>query len=235
MEKMKLQPKKRWWGKWQREGISKADSGNLFIYNVSNEGFNFNLFVQKGAHLGEIEKGFAKFVSEDEAIYSEKYDNEPPCILHFLKRNDVVQIKEDNCAFFHGMRAYFGGDYKLQKDIFWIFDNIIDDIVLSKIYRLLTDKYWEKFLICFDDISEEDDIDGFNAKIIKGGVVGLYTIYEAILMIGENKEIWGAFLYPDTDSVYYFTSEDSCKDKLPKTIDKWREKFKDRRIIYLKT
>lgn len=57
-------------------------------------------------------------------------------------------------------------------------------------YRLLTDKYWEEFLKCFDDISEEDDIDGFNAKVIKGGLAGFYTIYEAIIIIGNMGSIF---------------------------------------------
>lgn len=47
MEKMKLQPKKRWWGKWKRESISMADNEDLFIYSVNNEGF----YLYKKEHI----------------------------------------------------------------------------------------------------------------------------------------------------------------------------------------
>ena len=50
-------------------------------------------------------------------------------------------------------------------------------------------------------------------------------------MVDDNKEIWGA--YSDTEKVYYFTTEQRYKNKIPKTIENWASRFKTTDIIYL--
>lgn len=206
------------------ESLLKCLSGTLFIEKVHDDRFHFKLNVVNGSHIGKV-IGKAEFMSDNEAIY--KKDN---CTLTFLKFNDMIQINEkipSECP--HGLRAYFGGNYHIQKDIFWVLDDVIDDIMLSKIWEILGEEYWDSFIKCFGGISEDENLDSFNAKVISGGVPGLYTFYEAILMV-SSKEIWGAFL--DCDNIYYFTSEKEWEEKLPKTIKKWKEYF-NKDIIFL--
>jgi hypothetical protein len=50
-------------------------------------------------------------------------------------------------------------------------------------------------------------------------------------MVDDNKEIWGAF--SDVDKIYYFTTEQRHKNKIPKTIENWATRFKTADIIYL--
>ena len=232
LEKSGFNTKKRWWGEWERESVADSFNGNLFIYDVDKEGFYFELIVQHGAHTGWLENEYAKFTSHNEALFiGENNHDEEPCHLTFFKINETIQVVEHNCLHYHGMRAYFDGDYHLKKDIFCYYDNLIDDEILSKIYSLLGKKYWESFKKCFNDTFEINNIDEFNSTIIGGGMAGFYTIYEAIIMVGKDKEIWGAFL--DVNEVYYFTSEKKYKNKVPKTINKWREKFKEKEVIFI--
>ena len=144
-----------------------------------------------------------------------------------------MQITEDNCATHHGMRAYFDGTYRLKKDIFSYYPELVNDRTLSNIYILIGKKYWEKFQRCFSDTHEVDNIDKFNASVISGGVAGLYTIQESILMIDEDKRVWGAFINDEDDKVYYFSSVFKWKKKLPLTIDDWRENFKDKEVVFI--
>ena len=232
LEKSAFSTKKRWWGKWERETVSDSFNGDLFIYDIDKNGFYFELIVQHGAHTGWLENEYAKFTSHNEALFvgEENYDEEP-CHLTFLRINETIQVVENNCLYYHGMRAHLDGDYHLQKDIFCYHDTLMTDEILSKIYSFLGEKYWRSFKKCFNDTHTIEDIDGFNSNIITGGMAGFYTIYESIIMIGKNKEIWGAFL--DVNEVYYFTSEIEYKNKLPKTINEWRENFKEKEVIFL--
>lgn len=231
IDKCGFNTKKRWWGKWERKSLADSFYGDLFINNVNQEGFYFDLIVQHGAHTGFLENEYAKFVSHNEAIFEGTDDRENICRISFLKINNLIQVSESNCLSYHGMRAYFDGDYHLQEDVFCYYDDIMSDEVLSKIYSLLNSKYWKSFKKCFNDTHENEDIDGFGCKVISGGMAGFYSIYEAIIMVGKKNEIWGAFL--DADKVFYFTSEQKYKQKLPQTINKWRENFKEKEVIYL--
>jgi len=224
--------KNRWWGEWNVETASLSYYGSLKIEKVFKEYFEFNLETSNGAHSGGI-SGKAYFVPENEAIFRIKeYDDQKECVLRFFKTNDIIQVDEvGGCFFYHGQRAYFMGDYKLKKDIFYRFD-FVNDIVLTKMYRLLKKQYWTEYLKCFGDIYYDDKIIDNDNKIIKAAVPGLYNTYEAILIVNTNSDaIWGAFL--NVDKVYYFTSEKINRKELPDVIDEWRNNFKDKEIIYL--
>lgn len=230
LEKNNFSTTQRWWGKWKRESHSLSHNGDLFISDVTDKGFKFSLTTQNGAHLGEIENGYASFTTNDEAIYkNEDYEGEP-CKINFSKINNTMQIKETDCSFMHGMRAYFDGTYNLEKDIFQYYNEFITDKILSMIYEILGEKYWMEFLKCFNDTHEGNDIDGLNARVLKGGSAGFYTIYESII-ISNNNDIWGAFL--NVDKVYYFTTNLNYKKKLPTTIIEWMDNFKEMEVIYL--
>jgi len=234
LEKSGFSIKKRWWGNWEAGKYRNWFEQNLYITRVDSQGFDFELICIHGVHIGEID-GYAKFISSDEAIceINDGYD-EKPCKLFFYRINESMQVTEDNCNAYHGMRAYFFNDsYELNKDIFIYYDEIVDDIVLSNIYKLIGKKYWNKFQRCFSDTHTFDGLDELNVEIITGGVAGLYTIQESILMIDKNKDFWGAFINDEDDKVYYFTSKEVYKDHLPKTIEQWRENFKEKEIVYL--
>lgn len=233
LEKSGFSIKKRWWGNWEAGKDRNWFEQDLFITKVDREGFNFELICIHGSYMGEI-NGYAKFISSSEAIFESdnEYDEEV-CKLLFFRINETIQVTEENCNYYHGIRAYFNGDYELNKDIFVHYDEMLDDIILSNIYELVGRKYWNKFQQCFGDTHECDDLDNLDVEIITGGVAGLYTIQQSILMIDKNKKVWGAFINDEDDKVYYFTSKEKYKNKLPKTIDNWRENFKEKELIYI--
>ncbi|MFY9077771.1 toll/interleukin-1 receptor domain-containing protein [Aliarcobacter butzleri] len=242
IKKIGFEANKRWWGKWERDNTILSNNGDLFIREVKNEGFYFDLLVQNGAHIGNIENEFAKFISYNEALfeYAHEFNNEVSRI-HFLKVKDQIQLTPENCNYFCGMRAYFDGTYKFKKDFFTYHEDIIDDIILSKIYMLINDdkklfiehidSKWKDFLKCFSSSFSCDNLDDFQAEIIESSLPGFYSEYAAILMIGKNKEIWGAYF--DVPEMYYFTTEKEYKKNFPKTINEWMKRFKNYNMNYL--
>lgn len=238
INKIGLISNQRWWGSWERDSIVLSNTGSLFIKDVKQNGFIFDLMVQNGAYLGILEDEYAKFTSKNEAVFEEDENK-----IKFMKTKEGIQIDPINCQNLCGMGAYFDGIYEFQKDIFTFYDDIIDDFVLSKIYALITkdkkhdlENYnpkskWDDFLKCFGYDTHIDSLDNFKATIIETYAPGFYSDYAAILMINDNKEIWGAF--SDVDKIYYFTTEQRYKNKIPKTIENWAIRFKTSNIIYL--
>jgi len=233
LKKSGLGSNRRWWGNWETGKDRNLFEQDLFITKVDEKGFDFELICIHGAHIGEIH-GYANFTTLNEAQFEiSDYDDEESCRLNFYKINETMQITEDSCSAYHGMRAYFDGTYRLNKDTFTYYDEVVDDKVLSSIYELIGKKYWEKFQQCFGDTHELDDLDGFNVNIIAGGVAGLYTIQESVLMIAKDRNVWGAFINDEDSKVYYFASLSEWKKKLPKTIEEWRDNFKDKEVVFI--
>ncbi|WP_287603268.1 hypothetical protein [Thiothrix sp.] len=187
---------------------------------------NFN-----GAHIGEVE-GKAIFKSKNEATFtSEKHEDwfNNECVINFIRTNDIMQITENSCSYYHGMSSHFDGYYSLKKDAFYDL-NIFDDLLLSNVYALLqTEENWRIFSEDFNNIYINDKNEAFKGRIITGGAAGLYGIYEAILMISPSNEVWGAYLYEE--KVYFFTN--SIKSIIPQEILRWGGNFRDIELIVL--
>ena len=224
---------KRWWGNWESGKESNWYKQDLFITSVYENGFDFELISINGAHIGEI-NGYAKFISPYEAKFENTDNNEKKtCNLYFHKVDETMKITEENCSEYHGLHAYFDGNYELKKDIFVKYNKIADDRVLSKIYNLIGKKYWEKFQQCFTSIRGMNDLDNLGVNITVGTVPELNFMQESIIMVDEAKNIWGSFINDEDDKVYYFTSLLEWKKKLPLTIEAWRKKFKEKELVFI--
>ena len=100
----------------------------------------------------------------------------------------------------------------------------------DSIFKKLVGSSYSQFVNSTQLTSEDDDLDGLNSTVYSSGVKGLYTIMENIIMIDSLNNIWAAVI--DDNKVYYFTNTQNHKSTLPKTIDNWRQRFKDYPIIY---
>jgi hypothetical protein len=58
----------------------------------------------------------------------------------------------------------------------------------------------------------------------------MYTIMEGIVMRGEEGQLWTAYI--DDDVVRYFTTERLYQQKLPATIEDWRSRLNQKRVIF---
>jgi hypothetical protein len=121
---------------------------------------------------------------------------------------------------------------------------------LQRLYTI-TGRYYWPLVERFQQIGERDNLDSFPATVTSGGAKGLYTHFEAIVMKGNEGQLWAAYLDsgPDLITVImkkigadlpaapptvmrYFTTEREFKKRLPKTIEAWRERFRDKEVIF---
>jgi hypothetical protein len=126
------------------------------------------------------------------------------------------------------MGATFIGVYRGGYDL--LFESgALDELDHQRLYAI-TGQYYRPLVDRFQQVGTGENADVFPAKVTTGGAKGLYTIFEAIVMRGENGQLWAA--YVDEDVVRYFTTEPEFKDHLPKTIEQWRQRFPTKEVVF---
>jgi hypothetical protein len=222
-----------WWGNWTIKSAHDARGGNLFIREVGSAGFVFDLAVWNGSHTGTI-SGFARIASPNTAYARMPVDEvDQFCELTFRRSltqhaRDIEIEESGDSHFFHGAGATFSGRYSW-KYLALFFGGVLDEIDLQRLHSIVG-QYFDPMMNCFQELSEQENLDKFVARVTIGGVRGLYTIMEGIILRGERGQLWAAYI--DGDVVRYFTTEHEYKAKLPDTIEKWRERFKDKVIVF---
>lgn len=222
-----------WWGKWASESNGLPHGGQLFIREVSSSGFLFDLSVFNGAHTGSL-TAYARLVSSNLA-YSRVPNGDERNFGEILFRQEInqdrriIHVEETaSCSSYRGMGAVFAGDFIRTQDS--LFDNgVMNELELARLYSI-SGKYYDSLRQCFQGLNNAENLDEFSADVIIGGVRGLYTIMEGIIMRGPKGELWAAYI--DNQVVRYFTTQLEWKDVLPKTIENWRQRFKEKLVSH---
>ncbi|MDR3518700.1 MAG: hypothetical protein P4M00_23120 [Azospirillaceae bacterium] len=220
--------KPRWFGYWH-SNHSPAKSSTLFIREVGSDGFCFHLLLVDGARTGKME-GYAKYVGPDSAFACiRSFEEERPCEMKFRRAGRKIWVEQgDGCGCFMGLGASFDGVYSCDQDL--LFDSgRFQELDLQRLYGIMG-KYYKKLQDSFQQMGETEDLDCLSAEVSVGGVKGLYTIIEAIVMKAESGHLWAAVI--DDDCVRYFTTHPSYKSVIPETIDHWRGNFSDKEVIF---
>ncbi len=185
-----------------------------------------------GARGGQI-SGFARFTGFDSAYATIEAGGAQSCELKF--RRDVsptrqIYVEEgEGCGRFKGLGATFAGVYSSEDDLLFR-SGALDELDLQRLYGL-TGQHYQTLIDRLQQISTGENCDTFAANVSIGGAKGLYTISEAIVMRGEDGQLWAAYI--DGNRVFYFTTEPKYKTQLPETIEKWRERFSSKEVIYV--
>lgn len=225
---------KLWIGNWERH--EWQNDALLEIKSIKGDSIEFSLMASSGGHTGELE-GMA-IVSGNSANFSSYYESDS-CIIKFeLLGDSIITIDQKKGFCFAGMGVVYDGQYKNfakknQND--QTTESMINVGVLStdkqdSIFKTLVGDSYTLFVNSTQITSNDDDLDGFNAKVYSSGVRGLFTVMENIVMLDSSNNIWAAVI--DDNKVYYFTTNKDNTSKLPKTINNWRQRFKEYPIIY---
>lgn len=223
----------QWRGTWERN--SWQNDASLEITNIKSDSITFSLFASNGGHTGQIE-GMAVVNGTSAIFYNE--DEFDTCLIQFNLINDsIITIDQKYGDCFAAMAVVYDGDYKNSKYLsgteptedlksLGIFETKKED----SIFRYLVGNSYPLFVNSTQLTSEDDDLDGFDATVRSSGVRGLFTFMENIIMIDSSNNIWAAVI--DDNKVYYFTNKQEYKSRLPKTINNWRQRFKEYPIMY---
>ena len=222
-----------WWGKWSKEGRGVADGGHLFVRAVGPAGFLFDLSVINGSYSGEI-SGYARLATVDLAFAKiPNSSSDKICGIAFrrslIQGRRTIELEEiGGYSGYRGIGSQFSGTFLHHYEA--LYDGgILGKLDLARLYSI-TGSFYDSLSHRFQGLREHENCDSFAAKVTVGGVRGLDTIIEGIVMRGKSGELWVAFI--DDKVVRYFTTECDFKHRLPVTIDKWRERFMDKEVVF---
>lgn len=180
-----------WWGEWINYNHNRSYGGHLFIRETSSAGFLFDLSVYSGSHSGKITSQ-AVFVSRDMAYAKIQNQNGEYGEISF--RRNIIDGKKfltidetADCSSHRGMGVLFRGEFQ------WSSDNLfelgfLNELDLQRIYNVLGSYYFE-FKKRMEGIGEDENLDTFEAKVFYGGVRGMYTYMEGIIMLSSEGGI----------------------------------------------
>lgn len=224
-----------WLGTWER--IIWQNDATLEIKAIKNNSITFSIIASSGGHTGEVE-GDAS-VKNNTAIYLNTDEGDTCLITFTLLGDSIITIDQKKGFCFAGMGVEYSGRYKNKKRITkkllseTLFDlEIFNSKEQDSIFENLVGGYYESFLNTTQLTTEAEDLDSLDARVKTSGIRGMYTYMENIIMITDSNVIWAAVI--DDNTVYYFTNSAKYKNTLPKTINTWREAFKDYEVIYNK-
>lgn len=210
---------------WELEKKYPGTYKNVIFSNQSSKEIKFLVTANLGANTCEL-SGFAK---AKEASFV--YEDEDQCIAEFTynRKNDGISIDYNpQCSRYCGLSADFEGNYI--RDFEYFVDKGVFNLIEATEFRYLTGGYYEDFVDSMQSIFLPEEGSDRSYLVYTGGVRGLYTIKEAIIIKGFGK-LWAAFI--DDEEVIYFTNSSRWIDKPPSEFDEWRSRFSDKKVRHI--
>lgn len=224
---------KSWMGTWERE--LWQNEATLEITSFKKDSLEFTLSANSGGHTGEM-GGVALATNSVASFLS--IDGFDSCYLEFtLVGDSIISIdqKVGDCG--AGMGVFYSGEYKNSKLLPAVKreENLVDLGIFENekqdsIFKSLVGGSYSLFVNSTQMTSEDDDLDSLHATVHSSGVRGLFTIMENIVIIDSSNNVWAGVI--NDHKVYYFTNKQEYKNRIPKTIDNWRQRFKNYEIVY---
>lgn len=223
-------PVTKWEGKWSRVSDTQFDSSELEIARAQSSTFTFHFSAGSGGHTREV-AGTAAIQSAESATGTD--DADKACRVVFAKRDETIVVSATpDCA---GGGVRLDGSYRIGA--------VSRDLSLQALHVLANDRDEQTFKRMVGDayplfiermqmVSQSDDLDGLGASVRAGGVRGLFTEMEAIVMVAPAGRMWAAAI--DDDVVRYFTNDAAYARRVPRTIEKWRERFSEKKVVFAK-
>lgn len=220
-----------WAGTWNYVKTTQFDRCSIDIGNEQPERFDFEIAAESGGNAGSME-GTAR-IAGTKALWT---DNETGCKVKMtLKGQSLYLETTEECQEFAGNGVQFFNDEYRQGEIKdkGLVELGVFGAAQDKILRQLTGADYQQFVDSMQLISEVQDLDKLGVKGVSGGVRGLFTEMEGIVLYRPDGKMWAAVIDSDSGGVKYFTNDPAWAKKLPKSIDQWRTNFADKEIIYM--
>jgi hypothetical protein len=226
-----------WAGEWNYTKGTQFYFCSITIGNEQPGSFDFIIEAGSGANQCEVD-GTAQ-ISGTKASWtdSEWTDSETPCKVTMTLKAGKLALKTGQCWQFCGAGTVFAdGEYR-HGGVKWKEKDLVELGVLKKAQQKelqrLSGKDFDLFVNSFHLIEEEEDLDGMGIKGTSGYIRGLNTYSNAIVLYRPDGKMWAAVIDTKDDTVKYFTNDPAYAGKLLKTIDKWRESFADKKVLFM--
>lgn len=235
-EEEKKREANNWDGEWTR--VSVSNPGTLTISNYNGKSLDIVIDVLSGGNTSGIE-GKAT-IEGDQAIL---VDNEFECRVDLTLNKDSITVGEtQGCTQIGGIGTFFSGEYKNKEATAKTTKQTLSSLNIiapendSDIQKLLGNDY-EDFVSNMQLVSDARAEYGLEETlVIEGGVRGLYTIKEGIIVMDPFKNYYIGSIVNDGTKVKFYTNDAAYKTKIHDVVDQWRQDFSDYpvEIVYKK-
>lgn len=223
-------PAVAWPGTWTRTGDSYYDSSVVEITDLGDGSIYFKFSANSGANTGEIE-GVATAIGNQAAYEDTNYGY---TVSFILNDNILEVVTGGNFYGVMGEGVTIDGSYMLGEPIKVAPTleslGILEGSSQEQIFKDLVMEDYDLFINSCQTVMMETDLDGYGATVYSGGVRGLYTINECIIMTAPGDQIWAAVI--DGETVKYYTNTTDT-NVLPLTIENWRNDFSYYEVQYM--
>ncbi len=218
-----------WVGERTRIGSTIHTAATVSIRALSAGGFTFEIHAQSGAHIGYV-TGAATLIGHNKAVFV----GENGCVISFVLQGDILGITtSQGCMWYGGVGVHFDGKYR--NDVEIVKPSLSDKGIFvtksqEEAFRELTGSAYPLFLENAHLVFTGEDLDGVGATVYELGIRGLLGFMGAIIMVGQDGEVWAAVT--DGDILRYFTTEIPAS-KLPQTIGNWSARFAGKHMFLM--
>ncbi|WP_405115574.1 hypothetical protein MHH28_13155 [Paenibacillus sp. FSL K6-1217] len=228
-----------WSGEWYMASSSPFYGSYIEFSNVKSDKLVFSLDAFDGGHSGQLYEVSA-VVRKRMAVYKE----EDGSVVFFYLLNGRLYVTSPSPVYSAGADVTYTGEYTRdpQKKVYTLKDTgVFKTAAEDKAFRKVVGEDYDLFLYSMQQLDEPKDSDGLGARVVQGGVRGLYTLSEAIIMYDKQGHFWAAALDSDegdeleesTDPYVRFYTNVPGTNMLPATITKWMEDFPDYDVAYM--
>ncbi|MCM3568963.1 Ig-like domain-containing protein [Neobacillus mesonae] len=225
-----------WVGEWLR--TSEYSPGTLRITNFNEGVLDVSMEVYSGANTSGID-GKAAVNGNKAKLVDTEYDT--GCQLDMTLHDDYIHIEETpGCGEIGGIGTSLAGDFKNPsaaantKKATLSSLKIVNTTVDSDIKKLLGSDY-DALVSNMQIVDTEAGAKyGLEDSVaIEGGVRGLYTLKEGIIVIDPFGHYYVGSIINDGEKVKQYTNDEDYQNKIHPVIDKWRQRFSDYPVEYV--
>lgn len=230
----------QWSGEWYMPSSSPFYGAYAEFSNVKSDKLTFSVDAFDGAHSGILEDESA-VVRKRMAVYKE----EDGSVVFFYLLNDKLYVTSPEPVYSAGANVTYTGEYTkgTPKETVYTLKGtgVFKTAAEDKAFRNVVGDDYDLFLYSMQLLDEPEDLDGLGARVVTGGVRGLFTITEAIIMYDKQGHYWAAALDIDEEDspeelyasfVRFYTNVPNTTE-LPETIANWMEAFPDYEVVFM--
>lgn len=227
----------KWNGEWTR--LSNSNPGTLNISNYDGSSFMLTMSVLSGANTGDLD-GKATVSGKTASFTSQEYD----CSLNLTLKDDAVQVEESKgCRQIGGIGTYFSGEYSSPEVVTstpapTLYSlGLISEERDGKVQSLVGNDY-DRLVKNMQNAHPSMDKYGLeDTFVIEGGVAGMYTFMEGIIIMDpfNHYSVGNLISNPGSDKTILrvYTNDPTYKESMHPVIDTWRSRFSDYPVEYV--
>jgi hypothetical protein len=213
-----------WAGEWQRMDFSMFESATLVIFNETKSGFEFQIDAASGAHVGYID-GAA--VIDGKTAYFKAADEDETfpagAEITFDLKDGIISVTANSAANgYGGLGVGFDGRYTknaLPKDTL-LSQGFVSTEAEHDAFKAMVGDDYELFLNTAHLGYEEEDIDGYGARVYRWFVRGVAMYHTSIVMFLPDGRLCAGVFDPENDIIKVYTDAGYIT-AVPETVWVW--------------